>query len=703
MKDRTRLLIAVMLCSPVCAETLIVDPTIPAPVPPNVYATIQDAIDASSHGDRIEVASGLYTGSGDSVIDTSGKAITVVAPFGATIWGAGQRTCVSCTSGESADTVIEGFILHQGDGGDGELARGGGLHIQNSSPTILDCGIVMCASTHGGAVQIRNSNATLHNCDIRTNSATEGGGCYLDDFDGSITDCSIVDNIATGHGGGVVFTGNSTGTMDCCEVRNNNATNWNAQGGGMYVHSGAPQLHDCKVSDNAAGDDNDPMNESKGGGLYLHPNSMATVSNCEIDHNHAVEGGGIFIDNSPSSMHSCSIHNNNGITGGGLYINDAVGTSLDGCTIWQNTSSNSAGGGLYCTNSAPLINQCTISHNISPVDGGGGVYLHGSNAVFQDCVLSDNQACCGGGVLSDNQDASVMRSCHFANNHAFINGGGAQCAGAVTTTFDQCDFQENTVDGSFAGIDAGQDAAGPILTGSHFCSNGAQSIGGLWISDDDNVRADIDGANGVSAADLIMLVGNWTTPNQASSIDTDLDGLITVKDLLVILEHWGDCSSETQDVVYKDGLIDDMIDDQPGIEPIIDPISWSATFDFPEYTSTITADQAGGSMTALYGTSQPTWPRLSATVELRKSTTLHIDGFAQIFSNGGTKFYITRLSNCGNESVESINFGNALDGPEIYNGSIEDLPPGTYRFRLEALLGANGSVGSGIGVSWTYE
>ncbi|MCH2142624.1 MAG: right-handed parallel beta-helix repeat-containing protein [Phycisphaerales bacterium] len=698
MKKVVYLASLMTLSNPVWAATLIVDPSDAA-----AYQTIQAAIDAASNGDTIEVAYNLYTGQGDSVINTAGKAITIRAPLGATIWGAGQRTCISCTSGETAATIIDGFVLHQGHGGSGNNARGGGIHLVNSSPTVQNCDIANCFSTYGGAVRAQNSNATFDNCEISENSAFAGAGLYLDDFNGSINDCTIEDNQAGGRGGGLAFIGSSNGSMTCCAITNNTATNWNAQGGGIFVASADPAIHNCAISSNSVGSENAENSEGKGGGLFIDTLSSAMLVSCVIDNNHAVQGGGVYTDNSTPSLQFCSIHNNTGDAGGGVFVHNSGAMSLEGCTIWQNTSDDGPGGGVHCANSAPNISQCTINDNSSLIEGGGGVYLSGSTASIEYCQIMGNQSCCGGGILCENQDDSIITGCFIEGNHASINGGGAQCAGPVTTTFVQCDFQNNTAAGSYAALDAGQDIAGPELSGNEFCENGVDGIGGILNVSDINARADIDGTNGVDTDDLLLLVSNWSNVNNIATVDVDLDGLLTVQDLLAILQHWGDCHSEFMAVEYLTASIDNGNDLLPPIEIDVDPESWSAEVNFPEYTSMISVDQIGGNMSALYGTSQATWPILRTTIRLTRATTLQIDGFAQIHSATGTRFSVSRLSECGNETVESINIGNAIDGADYFSGSIDDLPPGNYELKLSAFLSPNGSVGSGIGVTWTYE
>ena len=95
------------------------------------------------------MAPGTYTGTGEWVINLLGKPITIRAtgtPEETIIDGEGQRRVVYCSSGEDADTVIDGFTITGGisfefdANGNGKIDwwenDGGGIYCFNSNPTI---------------------------------------------------------------------------------------------------------------------------------------------------------------------------------------------------------------------------------------------------------------------------------------------------------------------------------------------------------------------------------------------------------------------------------------------------------------------------------------------------------------------------------------------------------------------------------------
>ncbi len=153
------------------------------------------------------VSEGTY----NEALDFKGKAITVKA-VGARastiIDGTGLgSSVVRAVSGETSDSVLEGFTIRNGTSGslvDGQ-PFGGGMLIENASPTIRDCAFVSnsVGTGRGGGLAAINSQSIIEQCTFSQNSAEDGGGLWLDGGRPTISGCTITDNVAASHGGGV--------------------------------------------------------------------------------------------------------------------------------------------------------------------------------------------------------------------------------------------------------------------------------------------------------------------------------------------------------------------------------------------------------------------------------------------------------------------------------------------------------------------
>lgn len=129
-------------------------------------------------------------------------------------------------------TVLEGFTIVAGNA-DGVFDNGGGMTIDQVSPTVIDC-------------------------TFRGNSASRGGGVYNDQ-------------------GSPFFTG--------CVFEHNRATFGLEAGGGLYTSQGNPTMRNCLFLNNVAG---------IGGGMTTFMGST-NVENCTVTGNEAfLEGGGVF-------------------------------------------------------------------------------------------------------------------------------------------------------------------------------------------------------------------------------------------------------------------------------------------------------------------------------------------------------------------------------------------------------------------------
>ena len=170
--------------------------------------TIQQAIDRARPADTVLVDEGIYAGP----VDFQGKAIAVRATgnrASTVIDGSSvDGSVVRATSGENEIALLQGFTIRNGTSGtlvNGQRV-GGGMFVQNASPTIRDCAFVSNAADAGGGLAAISSHLVIDGCTFSSNTAGTGGGLWLDNGLPNVTNCVISDNTATGHGGGLYAT-----------------------------------------------------------------------------------------------------------------------------------------------------------------------------------------------------------------------------------------------------------------------------------------------------------------------------------------------------------------------------------------------------------------------------------------------------------------------------------------------------------------
>ena len=131
---------------------------------PGDHATIYDAINASSNGDVIAIASGTYI---EHPLSTNGKAITIRSASGnpdVSIDVDHNGSVFTFIDGEGSGTVIQNLGLSGG----GAWVAGGGIYCYNSSPTITGCVITNnYADWYGGGIYLTGSSPTISDCHDR--------------------------------------------------------------------------------------------------------------------------------------------------------------------------------------------------------------------------------------------------------------------------------------------------------------------------------------------------------------------------------------------------------------------------------------------------------------------------------------------------------------------------------------------------------
>lgn len=177
--------------------------------------TIQAGIDAAANGDTVLVADGVYTGVGNRNLDFFGKAITVKSengPFVTIIDCEHFGRGVQFRNGETNTSKFIGFTIENGQE---PLGGGGGILTVSTSPVIARCVIRANRANTGGGIFCAGGSPTIRSCMIVENDAfldafRQGGGIRLQHSDATIVNCTIANNHATDDGGGVYITGSTS-------------------------------------------------------------------------------------------------------------------------------------------------------------------------------------------------------------------------------------------------------------------------------------------------------------------------------------------------------------------------------------------------------------------------------------------------------------------------------------------------------------
>ena len=224
---------------------------------PAHYRYVQDAIDAAVDGDTIVVMPGRHY----ATLNMLGKAITLQSSdptdadvISSTLLDGGYKgTVITCNSGETADTVITGFVITRGNGTEvtedsNVRIVGGGMLNNQSSPTITNCTFSKNALGqpderpfgYGGGMYNHESSPTITNCTFISNYASYTGGAIYNKDSSSpiITNCNFFSNVTGQTGSGINSWGYCTVELTNCKFYgHDNPTLWNAYYS-EYIYNG---------------------------------------------------------------------------------------------------------------------------------------------------------------------------------------------------------------------------------------------------------------------------------------------------------------------------------------------------------------------------------------------------------------------------------------------------------------------------------
>jgi len=447
-----------------------------------------------------------------------------------------------------------------GNTASGDLNRGGGIDILESTATISNCHFAVNTAMSGGGLNAQGFVGNVYNCTFTINNATYGGGISVGACSASVIDCTFTGNC--GNYGGGLYAQNGITLVGNCTFTDNSSYDG---GGGIRAAYGNPIVYSCEFIGNTASGDN-----GFGGGMEIFE-STATVSDCQFDTNSAKYGGGLYAQESPSSVISnCSFTSNQATYGGGLRV-FGNGTRIV-CSLF---SGNSAyhGGALHYWDASQRVHNCTFSQNSADV--GGCAWASGTSEVrFYNCIIWDN----AGGQLVGELGPTSLWVCR-----SIIQGGWSWPPGGcdridADPLFIDPDTGDFRLNPGSPGIDAGDNTLVPVDTAdldgdgnttertpldldgaSRFVNDPATVDTGVADPPDymdivdmgayefqvDVCLADLTGDSVVNIDDIFAVLGLWGTcpdpcPPYCTGDLTD-DCLVNIDDIFAILGQWGPC------------------------------------------------------------------------------------------------------------------------------------------------------------------
>ncbi|MCL4870447.1 MAG: right-handed parallel beta-helix repeat-containing protein [Anaerolineae bacterium] len=331
-----------------------------------IYASIQDAINAGTGGDLIQV-SGICRGVHG--VDIGGGVIvsqTVFLEEPLTIQGGwnsdftsndpvlptyvdpqGQGRALYLTG--NVTSTIESLILLNGNaiglgGGPSGEAAGGGIYINSNNTQFVDLTVISGTAQLGGGIYVAGSVISMTDGTILGNTATVGAGVYHNGFSFRVNNSALINNVASGNGGGFY---QASGFVEGLNVIL--AGNSAAAGGGYYHNSGTANLYHLTVYGNAA----------------------------------AGNGGGIYQNGGSSIIRSAIFENNSGNSGPAIFV--AAGAANVDYNYYYNFASTpvvgvAAGANSVITNDTPpgLTNPAGLDFHL--VDGAAAVDIADPNS-----------------------------------------------------------------------------------------------------------------------------------------------------------------------------------------------------------------------------------------------------------------------------------------------------------------------------------
>ena len=239
----------------------------------------------------------------------------------------------------------------------------------------------------GGAIYMLTGQIALNDSEIISNTALYGGGIYNTGGTIIINRSSLVGNGASDTLGGFLYNQSGSVTLSDDQLNENHAK----FGGAIYGSGGSLSLQRTDLLSNSA--------EIKGGAIYLRgtdfdqPTLILSADTMTISGNSAIsDGGGIYSWGKSVAMtlNQTAVSNNQaGRKGGGVVVRESSLTLTD--SVVDHNQAGVSGGGIHGYLGKITLNRSSIVANDGGESGGGGHFVE-SQVGLQNSTVSSNLA-----------------------------------------------------------------------------------------------------------------------------------------------------------------------------------------------------------------------------------------------------------------------------------------------------------------------
>jgi len=486
------------------------------------FETIQDAIDAASDGDEIQLAAEVF----HEPFNFSGKSLDIVGQSieETIIDGLGEHEImIQAVDGEHIGIFQLGLTnaFNQGLVVDGATVR---LHDVNFSG--LGSG-----ETYGGALAANNADITIADSLFMMNYGYDGGGIHatgttslyientlfegnhgngytprvveeiFDEETGDLLSSETLVHEHQGRGGAIHFSGNGSLTISGSQFVENDAR-WGGGGIAIRTLDGLATISDCVFESNQA-------TNGSGGGIQMWMDGSDTyemvefaeifgtliMENTEFYGNKARSGGALYMEGDYSAPLRAEVSgstfdaNETNNDGGAIYMTRMYDEFIfTDSSLSLNEASN---GGAIAVQTQLLFSGSGLEMSTNTARGSGGAFYATSTVMVTlvDSVLRGNRAqtSYGGGLYAVALDAVYpirLIGITVADNQSALEGGGVHVREVDNTTIEQSLFEGNEAGlNSFGGGLYADDSAYVKIRNSTFRSNSAHYGGGAYIND----------------------------------------------------------------------------------------------------------------------------------------------------------------------------------------------------------------------------